>query len=72
MKDLSPDDIRKLERTVIASRGDLLFARAVILFEGETEEQAFPLWAQAYWGASAHELGFSFVGVGGTDYFPFL
>lgn len=72
MTDLSPDDIRKLERTVIASRGDLLFARAVILFEGETEEQAFPLWAQAYWGATAHELGFSFVSVGGTDYFPFL
>lgn len=72
MKDLTPDDIRKLERTVIASRGDLLFARAVILFEGETEEQAFPLWAQAYWAASAHELGLSFVGVGGIDYFPFL
>ncbi len=69
---LGPDDIRKLERTVIASRGDLLFARAVILFEGDTEEQAFPLWAQAYWGATAHELGFNFIGVGGTDYFPFI
>jgi putative ATP-dependent endonuclease of OLD family len=57
---------------VIASRGDLLFARAVILFEGDTEEHAFPLWAQAYWGATAHELGFSFIGVGGTDYFPFI
>lgn len=72
LKDLKPDDIRKLERTVIASRGDLLFARALILFEGDTEEQAFPLWSQAYWGATAHELGFNFVGVGGTDYFPFV
>jgi putative ATP-dependent endonuclease of OLD family len=72
MQDLGPDDVRKLERTVIASRGDILFARAVILFEGDTEEQAFPLWAQAYWGATAHELGFSFIGVGGTDYFPFI
>lgn len=72
MSEVNPDDIRKLERTVVASRGDLLFARAVILFEGDTEEQAFPLWAQAYWGASAHELGFSFIGVGGTDYFPFI
>lgn len=69
---LNADDIRKLERTVIASRGDLLFARALILFEGETEEQAFPLWAQAYWGSTVHELGFNFVGVGGTDYFPFI
>ncbi|UHQ23786.1 AAA family ATPase [Lysobacter sp. 5GHs7-4] len=72
MQALTSDDVRKLERSVIASRGDLLFARAVVLFEGETEEQAFPLWAQAYWGASAHELGLSFVGVGGTDYFPFI
>lgn len=72
LTDLKPDAIRKLERTVIASRGDLLFARALVLFEGETEEQALPLWARAYWGASTHELGFSFVGVGGTDYFPFI
>lgn len=72
MQALTPDDVRKLERMVIASRGDLLFARAVVLFEGETEEQAFPLWAHAYWGASAHELGFSFIGVGGTNYFPFI
>lgn len=69
---LKSDDIRKLERTVIASRGDLLFARALILFEGDTEEQALPIWAQAYWGMTVHELGFSFVGVGGTDYFPFI
>ncbi len=74
ISELSDDDIRKLERNVLASRGDLLFARAFILFEGETEEQAFPLWAQTYWGATAHELGFSFVGVGGSgsEYFPFI
>lgn len=69
---LGVDDIRKLERTVIASRGDILFARAIILAEGESEEQALPLWSQAYWGATPHELGFNFVGVGGTDYFPFI
>lgn len=72
LKLLTIDDIRKLERNVIESRGDLLFARALILFEGDTEEQAFPLWAEAYWGASAHELGFNFIGVGGQDYFPFV
>lgn len=69
---LKPDDRRKLEREVIASRGDLLFARALILFEGETEEQALPLLAQTRWSSSAHELGFSFVGVGGGNYFPFV
>jgi putative ATP-dependent endonuclease of OLD family len=72
LSELTADDIRKLERTVIASRGDLLFSRALILVEGESDEQALPLYAQGYWGASSHELGFSFVAVGGTDYFPFI
>ena len=68
----SANDKRKLQETVIESRGDILFARAVVLFEGQTEEQSLPIWAQAYWGASIHELGFSFVRANGTDYFPFI
>ncbi|KQW93228.1 ATP-dependent endonuclease [Massilia sp. Root418] len=68
----NPDDLRKLQETVIESRGDLLFSRAVVFFEGQTEEQAFPIWAQAYWGVSIHELGFTFVRVNGTAYFPFV
>lgn len=67
-----PNDIRKLQETVIDTRGDLLFSRGVVLFEGQTEEQALPIWAQKYWGASIHELGFCFVRANGTDYFPFL
>ncbi|WDR36189.1 AAA family ATPase [Pseudomonas serboccidentalis] len=67
-----PNDIRKLQETVIDTRGDLLFSRGVVLFEGQTEEQALPIWAQKYWGASIHELGFCFVRTNGTDYFPFL
>lgn len=69
---VKPDDRRKLQDTVIESRGDILFARAVVLFEGQTEEQALPIWAEAYWGCSIHELGFSFVRANGTDYFPFV
>lgn len=69
---LKPDDRRKLQDTVIDSRGDLLFSRAVVFFEGQTEEQALPVWAMAYWGCSIHELGFSFVRVNGTDYFPYI
>jgi putative ATP-dependent endonuclease of OLD family len=69
---LSPDDKRKVQESVIDSRGDILFARALVLFEGQTEEQALPIWAQAYWGASIHELGFSFARANGTDYFPFI
>lgn len=69
---LTPDERRKLEREVLASRGDLLFSRALILFEGETEEQALPVFAETYWGATAHEKGFSFVGCGGANYYPFV
>ncbi|OYY92247.1 MAG: ATP-dependent endonuclease [Hydrogenophilales bacterium 28-61-23] len=66
------DDKRKIQESVIESRGDILFARALVLFEGQTEEQALPIWAQEYWGASIHELGFSFARANGTDYFPFI
>jgi putative ATP-dependent endonuclease of OLD family len=69
---VTPDDRRKLEREVLASRGDLLFSRALILFEGETEEQALPIFAESYWGATSHEKGFSFVGCGGANYFSFV
>lgn len=65
-------DRRKLQETVIESRGDILFARAIIMCEGQTEEQALPIWAQSYWGANIHELGFSIVRVNGTDYFPYI
>ena len=69
---LTADERRKLEREVLASCGDLLFSRALILFEGETEEQALPIFAESYWGATAHEKGFSFAGCGGANYFPFF
>lgn len=62
----------QLQRQVIATRGDLVFSRALILFEGETEEQAIPLWAEHYIGENVHKLGFSFIGVGGLHYFPFV
>ncbi|NOT14255.1 MAG: AAA family ATPase [Methylotenera sp.] len=68
----NPDDKRKLQDTVIESRGDILFAKALVLFEGQTEEQALPIWAQKYWNMSIHELGFSFARVNGTDYFPYI
>jgi putative ATP-dependent endonuclease of OLD family len=69
---LHKDDVRKLQETVIDTRGDILFSRAVVLFEGQTEEQALPVWAKKYWGSTVHELGFCFVRVNGTDYFPFI
>ncbi|HEX4825242.1 MAG TPA: AAA family ATPase [Candidatus Polarisedimenticolaceae bacterium] len=70
---ITDDERRAVERQVVATRGDLLFSRALILYEGiVTEELVFPIWANAYWGKTVHELGFSFVGVAGHNYFPFV
>lgn len=73
MTDWTDEDKRKLRREVLNTRGELLFARAVVLFEGETEEQAFPIFAEKYWGKHPYELGISFIGIGGeANYTPFL
>lgn len=67
------EDIRRIEREVLNTRGDLLYARMLILCSGETEEQALPVYAETYWGMIPSSLGISIVGVGGDgNYLPFL
>ncbi|MBX3716141.1 MAG: AAA family ATPase [Burkholderiales bacterium] len=73
LKTLVEDDIRRIERAVVISRGDVLFARKVVLIEGETEDVALPIWAEAYWASTINDLGFAFVSVGGSGSFlPYL
>lgn len=70
---LSEEDLRKIDRQVMNTRGDMLFARALVFFEGETEEQALPDFAEKFWGRHPHDLSFAFIGVGGSgNYLPFL
>jgi putative ATP-dependent endonuclease of OLD family len=70
---LGDEDIRAIERRVLNTRGDILFARALLLFEGETEEQVLPIFAEKYWNANIHQLGIACVGVTGSgNYLPFL
>ncbi|ENI4129217.1 AAA family ATPase [Vibrio fluvialis] len=68
------DDLRKLRREVVHSRGELLFSKAIVLSEGETEEQALPELFEAYTGMHPFSLGINFVGVNGSGakYRPFL
>jgi len=70
---LDREDIRKINRMVMNTRGELLFARGIILFEGETEEQALPIYAEKYFDNMPISMGLTFVGVGGDGgYAPFL
>jgi putative ATP-dependent endonuclease of OLD family len=70
---LTDEDLRKIDRQVMNTRGDLLFARALVFFEGETEEQALPDFAETFWKRHPNDLGYSFIGVGGYgNYLPFL
>lgn len=72
-KKLTDEDLRKIDRQVMNTRGDMLFARALVFFEGETEEQALPDFAEKRWAKHPNDLGFGFVSVGGNgNYLPFL
>lgn len=68
------EDLRRLQREIIHSRGEILFSKALVLCEGETEEQALPLLFKKYFESDAFVLGVSFIGVGGSGkkYLPFF
>jgi putative ATP-dependent endonuclease of OLD family len=73
VQSLNEEDLNKINRKVMSTRGDLLFARALILFEGETEEQALPVFAEYYWGRDPQALGISLISVNGYGaYVPFV
>jgi len=70
---LSPEDVRKINRQVVNARGEIFFSKLIVFFEGETEEQALPIFAEKYFGKTPFEMGLDFVGVGGyKNYLPFL
>jgi putative ATP-dependent endonuclease of OLD family len=66
-------DVRALKQKVINTKGEIIFAKALVLFEGETEEQALPIFAEKYFSCNPVSLGLEFVGVGGCGcYYPFI
>ncbi|WP_274476130.1 AAA family ATPase [Mangrovimonas aestuarii] len=71
--DLTTEEIRKIYRQVINTRGELYFSKVIILCEGETEEQALPLLFKKWFLKNIVELGIDIVGTsGGGNYFPFI
>jgi len=70
---LNANDIRKINRMVLNTRGELLFARALVFCEGDTEEQALPIFAEKFWGQNPCSFGISFIPVDGYKaYLPFV
>lgn len=64
---------RKMRQAVLTSNGELLFAKAIVLAEGETEVQALPIFCEKHFNRSPIELGVSFVDVKGCgNYLPFV
>lgn len=67
------DDAMRIERMVLSTRGELLYARTIVLFEGEqTEDQALPVFAEKFWHLHPNALGITMIPVGGLNYLPFL
>ncbi len=66
-----PDEtVVNLRRYILRRTPEALFARLVILVEGETEEAALPVLASAYWAdREPAGLGLSFVSVDGAQNF---
>lgn len=69
---LDREDINILRREVMRVRGDILFSKAIILFEGVSEEQLIPAMFEKHFGYSPFSVGISCISVAGKNYKPFL
>jgi putative ATP-dependent endonuclease of OLD family len=58
---LSDEEIRGLERYLDAVRSTVLFAKGVVLVEGDAEQIMIPAMLRAIFGVSQDELGFSVI-----------
>lgn len=68
---LTNKEVEDLERYLDVTRGELLFAKGVILVEGEAETYLVPAFAKVL-GYDLDELGISVCSVAGTNFLPFV
>ena len=61
---LNQKQLHRLKNEIIYSRGELLFSRIVIFFEGQTEEYTLPIFAQCYWNCPTYEKGITLIRTG--------
>ena len=68
---LSKEDTADLERYIDVNRGELFFARGVLLVEGDAEKFVVPILAKNL-GYDLDEIGISVCSISGTHFYPFL
>ncbi|MCX5721078.1 MAG: AAA family ATPase [Nitrospirae bacterium] len=68
---LEDDEVADLERYIDVNRGELLFAKGVILVEGDAEKFLVPVLAKNQ-GYDLDELGISVCSISGTNFYPYL
>ena len=68
---IPPGVVTDLERYLDVTRGEVLFAKGVILVEGESERYLLPALAKAN-NIDFDELGISVCSVGGTNFRPYV
>jgi putative ATP-dependent endonuclease of OLD family len=69
--DLSPEEVLDLQRYLDVTRGELFFARGVMLVEGDAERFLIPAFAGVF-NLSLDEFGISICSVAGTNFTPYL
>ncbi|MCA8355049.1 ATP-dependent nuclease [Burkholderia cepacia] len=65
---LAPEQAGNLQRYLDAVRSNLLFAKSVLLVEGDAEEILIPLMVKKVLGVTLDELGVSLVNIGSTGF----
>lgn len=65
---LDPQEIKRVERYLDAVRSDLLFAKGVILVEGDAEQILIPQLFKKVFGLSLDEIGVCIVNIGSTGF----
>lgn len=67
-KNLSPNQVTRIERYLDAVRSNLLFAKGVILVEGDAELILIPAMFEIVFGLSLDEIGVSLINIGSTGF----
>lgn len=65
---LGPENINQIQRYLDAVRTNLLFAKGVILVEGDAEEILIPIMVKKVFGVSLDELGISLINIRSTGF----